>query len=79
LILRLRPDAAIVDVGLPGMNGYEVARKVRAELGKTPLRLIALTGYGRSEDRHAAREAGFDHHLVKPLKPEELSRILSVA
>ena len=78
LILRLRPDAAIVDVGLPGMNGYEVARKVREEMGRTTVRLIALTGYGRSEDQQSAQEAGFDHHLVKPLKPEQLSRILAM-
>lgn len=76
MILKLRPDAAIVDIGLPKLSGYDVAKEVRRRLdGRTPC-LIALTGYGRSEDREAARSAGFDAHLVKPLKPLELTHIL---
>jgi signal transduction histidine kinase len=68
---RLRPDVALIDVGLPGLDGYEVARKARAELGGA-VRLVALTGYGQPEDRRRALAAGFDAHLVKPVEPEVL-------
>lgn len=77
MILRLRPDAAIVDIGLPEMTGYEVAASVRKELPNEPICLVALTGYGRSEDRAAALEAGFTAHVVKPVKPHELDKLLS--
>ena len=76
LILRERPDVALIDIGLPGMDGYQVARKVRAELGDQSIRLVALTGYGRSEDGVAVRDAGFDEHLVKPVDPDNLARVL---
>lgn len=76
LILKHRPDVALVDIGLPGIDGFEVARRVRASLGNEIL-LIALTGYGREEDRRAVIAAGFDEHLVKPLDPDDLVRILS--
>jgi PAS domain S-box-containing protein len=77
--VELRPDVALIDVGLPGLDGYEVARRIRrAPAGKDML-LIALTGYGQEHDRLRAREAGFDVHLVKPLDPAELSRALSSA
>lgn len=76
-ILSQRPDVALVDIGLPGMDGYQVARQVRQTLGKNEVYLVALTGYGRTEDRRAVLEAGFDEHLVKPLKLDELDRILS--
>jgi two-component system CheB/CheR fusion protein len=69
------PDLAIVDIGMPLMNGYEVARQVRKRLGKS-VYLIALTGFGQATDRQAVLEAGFDEHLVKPLKRVELNRIL---
>jgi two-component system CheB/CheR fusion protein len=75
-ILAQLPDVALVDIGLPGRNGYEVARKVRKELADQPIRLVALTGYGRSVDRDAVFAAGFDDHLVKPVGPEELKRTL---
>lgn len=75
-ILKLRPQFAIIDIGLPGMDGYQVARRTRELLAKDETLLIALTGYGRPEDRRAVLEAGFDEHLVKPLKPNELSRVL---
>lgn len=67
-----RPDVVLLDIGLPQMTGYEVARRLRAnpDLGRP--RLIAVTGYGRAEDRAAALEAGFDHYLVKPIDIEEL-------
>jgi len=74
--VTLRPEVALIDVGLPGLDGYEVARRIRrAPAGKEML-LIALTGYGQEHDRRRALEAGFDVHLVKPLDPVELSRAL---
>lgn len=69
-----RPDVVLLDIGLPGMDGYEVARRLRAEHDRC--RLIALTGYGRDDDRERSREAGFDHHLVKPVDLNELARVL---
>jgi two-component system CheB/CheR fusion protein len=76
-INRLKPDVALVDIGLPGMDGYEVARKVRSELRESPVRLVAVTGYGRAEDREAVFKAGFDAHLVKPIDPKDLMRTLA--
>jgi signal transduction histidine kinase/CheY-like chemotaxis protein len=70
-ILRLRPDVALVDIGLPEFDGYEVARKVRATGGRVPY-LVALTGFGQPDDRRQALEAGFDAHLVKPVEPDAL-------
>lgn len=72
-----RPDVAIVDIGLPIVSGYELAKRVRQELGDAKLVMIALTGYGRNDDRQAALAAGFNAHLTKPLKPEELARLLA--
>ena len=74
LIERERPALAIIDIGLPGMNGYELARRVRSD-GATSTYLVALTGYGQPIDRLAALAAGFDEHLVKPLHADELARI----
>jgi CheY-like chemotaxis protein len=72
----LRPDVAVVDIGLPLMDGYEVARQIRSGPGGDEVRLIALTGYGFPEDRERSRAAGFDRHLVKPAMPEDLRREL---
>lgn len=69
-------DAVLLDIGLPGMNGYELAKAIRARSGHTPY-LIALTGYGRPEDRVAANAAGFSAHLTKPFSPEELDKLLA--
>jgi two-component system, sensor histidine kinase len=69
------PEIALVDVGLPGLDGYEVARRLRATMGKS-IRLIALTGYGQPEDRDRAFDAGFDMHLVKPVDRDQLSDAL---
>jgi len=71
-ILHDKPDVAIIDIGLPGMNGYEVARSVRETLSKEHLRLVAMTGFGQEGDRAAAFEAGFDAHITKPATLEAL-------
>jgi len=71
------PDIALVDIGLPGIDGYEVARRIRAAGDKRPL-LIALTGYGQPEDRRRATEAGFDSLLVKPVDPAALTDLLAM-
>jgi two-component system CheB/CheR fusion protein len=68
------PELALVDLGLPGMSGFELARAIRHRGGTNGLRLVALTGYGQAADRQATREAGFDAHLIKPLKPAHLYR-----
>lgn len=66
-LLGAAPDAAIVDIDLPGHDGYELARRARAAPKSRDVRLIALTGFGRDKDRRAALEAGFDNHLTKPI------------
>jgi CheY-like chemotaxis protein len=72
------PDVALIDVGLPGIDGYEVARRARAILGaRASTLLVALTGYGLPEDRSRALEAGFDEHLVKPVDPAALEALFS--
>ena len=77
-IMSQRPiDAVLLDLGLPGMSGCELARLIRQRCGPDRLRLVALTGYGQASDRQATREAGFDAHLTKPLKPGELYRTLN--
>jgi PAS domain S-box-containing protein len=74
--VSLRPDVAFVDVGLPGMDGYELAKRIRREFAGAPLRLVAMTGYGRPEDRARGVAAGFDAHLVKPVDPRQLRDLL---
>jgi CheY-like chemotaxis protein len=76
LILKQQPDFALVDIGLPGMNGYEVAQAIRRELPRSKIRLIAVTGYGQPRDRELAEEAGFDLHLLKPILPDVLQNLL---
>ena len=71
-----RPDVILLDIGLPGMSGYEVARALRRDPGVAGAMLVAVTGYGQEEDRARSRAAGFDHHLVKPLRPEAIARLL---
>jgi PAS domain S-box-containing protein len=70
-----RPEVVLLDIGLPGMDGFEAARRLRAGLGEDA-RLMALTGYSQEEDRRRSSEAGCDHHLVKPINPDELRRLL---
>ena len=69
------PDVALLDIGLPGMDGYELARRLR-ERATTPLAIIALTGYGAPGDEHQASASGFDAHLVKPVTIESLAATL---
>jgi PAS domain S-box-containing protein len=76
LATSFRPDVAVLDIGLPVMDGYELARKLREQLGSEKLRLIAVTGYGQDSDRARAREAGFDHHLIKPIALDALAPLL---
>ena len=73
-----RPHAAVLDIGMPVRDGYEVARELRARRGAA-LRLIALTGWGSEEDVRRARAAGFDHHLTKPADPGVVNEIISRA
>jgi signal transduction histidine kinase len=77
--LRLNPDAAIVDIGLPGFSGLEVARRLRQEPSLAGLFLVALSGWVQPEDRDRSREAGFDHHLAKPVNVTTLERLLARA
>ena len=74
---RLQPDVAFIDIGLPQMDGYEVARRLRASDCCRGTRLVALTGYGQPDDRDEARRAGFDHHLVKPADWRSIGAILA--
>ncbi len=74
-----RPDVVLLDIGMPGMDGYEVARRIRANPANRHISLIALTGWGQDEDRKRSVAAGFDHHLVKPADIEELRQLLTVA
>ena len=76
LIRSERPDVALIDIGLPEMDGYEVARTLRRELSPGQLRLIAMTGYGQAADRSAAMQAGFDAHIVKPASADKIMRAL---
>jgi CheY-like chemotaxis protein len=75
-IRALRPTVVLLDIGMPGMDGHEVARRVRAEPELDAIRLIALTGWGTADDRHRTRESGFDDHWVKPVAPEKLKSLL---
>ncbi|HEY0558639.1 MAG TPA: response regulator, partial [Thermoanaerobaculia bacterium] len=76
MAFSIRPEVALIDIGLPGLDGNEVARRIRELLGGEEIALIAMTGYGQPEDRRRALQAGFDRYLVKPVDPAELSRLL---
>jgi CheY-like chemotaxis protein len=77
LAARDRPRAAVLDIGMPGMSGHEVARRMRLEAWGRNMALIALTGWGQDQDKRAARGAGFDHHLTKPVDPADLDKLLT--
>jgi CheY-like chemotaxis protein len=73
---RHRPSVVVLDIGLPDMDGYEVARRARQGPGGSETALIALTGWGEDEDRSRSRQAGIDHHLVKPVDFAALEKLL---
>ncbi|MDB5897685.1 MAG: hypothetical protein JWP41_1287, partial [Ramlibacter sp.] len=75
--LRLRPDVVVLDIGMPGLNGYEVARRIRAEPWGARSYLVAATGWGQENDRRKATDAGFDLHLTKPFDPAELAGVVA--
>ncbi len=75
--LRLQPDVVLLDIGMPKLNGYEACRQIRSQAGGAGMTLIALTGWGQPDDRQAAKSAGFDMHLVKPVDPELLAELLA--
>jgi signal transduction histidine kinase/ActR/RegA family two-component response regulator len=79
MAFSIRPEVALVDIGLPGLDGNEVARRIRSLLDGHEISLIAMTGYGQPEDRRRALQAGFDRYLVKPVDPAVLSQLLSEA
>jgi len=74
--MRQRPEVAVLDIGLPGINGYELAQRLHRTSGLEQVKLIALTGYGQQQDIAAARAAGFAHHLTKPAVAGELARLV---
>jgi CheY-like chemotaxis protein len=76
LLDTFKPDVVLLDIGMPGMDGYDVARRIRSERAFDRVLLVALTGYGQEEDRRRCAEAGFDHHLVKPLEVTQLEYVL---
>lgn len=71
-----RPEVVLLDIGLPGMDGFAVAAQLREE-GIGGRMLVALTGYGEQQDRDRAQQVGFDHHLVKPIDPDTLQKLLA--
>ncbi len=78
-VAEVNPDVAVVDVGLPGLSGYQVAEKLRAQHGDDGMVLIALTGFGQPDSLRRAHEAGFDEYVTKPIAPERLVRLMEVA
>jgi signal transduction histidine kinase/ActR/RegA family two-component response regulator len=75
-IERARPDLVLLDIGMPGMNGYETCRRLRGQTHGNEIFVVALTGWGQEDDRRRSEEAGFDHHLVKPVNPADLVNLL---
>jgi CheY-like chemotaxis protein len=74
-----RPDVVLLDIGLPRIDGFEVARRLRQEHPDHPMLLVALTGYGQERDLVRIRDAGFDHHILKPLRLETLEQLLTLS
>lgn len=76
---RFEPDVAILDIGLPDLSGYELARELRRRLDGKPLFIAAVTGWGQPQDRAKALAAGFDHHVLKPADQRKLMAIMELA
>ena len=76
IVLQEAPEIVLIDIGLPDLDGYQVARILRAKFAST-IRLVALTGYGQPEDRKRSQDAGFDVHLIKPVAGEDLIRLFA--
>ena len=76
-VVSFRPDVVLLDIGLPQIDGYEVARRIRARPDGHAIRLVALTGYGQAEDVERARVAGFDDHIVKPVDMHTVLRAIA--
>jgi CheY-like chemotaxis protein len=80
IVEAVKPQVAVLDIGMPDMNGYQVAQRIRSSSSSDSIVLVALTGWGQAQDLARAKAAGFDHHLVKPAEPEALrSLITSIA
>lgn len=77
IAVHKRPAVIILDIGMPGLSGYEVAKRIRQEAWGSRAMLVALTGWGRDDDKQQARAAGFDHHLTKPIDPRDLESLMS--
>jgi CheY-like chemotaxis protein len=74
---KFRPDVVLLDIGMPNLNGYDACRSIRLQPWGNEMILIALTGWGQDEDRRRAEEAGFNHHLVKPVTAAAVSALLA--
>ena len=74
---ELRPDVVLMDIGMPGMSGYDVARRIREQPRYDHIKLVALTGWGQEKDRLLSRESGFDHHLTKPVDFKVLKGLIT--
>jgi CheY-like chemotaxis protein len=77
LMANFHPDVVLLDIGMPGMDGHEVARRIRQQPQFASTRLVALTGWGQEEDRRRTQESGFDHHLTKPVDIASLQALLN--
>jgi CheY-like chemotaxis protein len=73
---RLQPDAVLLDIGLPGLDGYQVAERLRAQPAYRRMLVVAVSGYGQEEDRVRSKAAGFDYHVVKPIDPAVINGLL---
>ena len=74
---KFRPHVVLCDIGLPKLNGYEACRQMKAQAWEKKMILIAVTGWGQDDDRRKSQEAGFDHHMVKPVDPQALMKLLA--
>ncbi len=79
MLADFKPHLALIDIGMPDMDGFETARRIRLHPQGRSLTLVALTGWGRQQDRRRSLEAGFDHHFVKPIDADALETLLSAA